>query len=1035
MTKRNTVRLALLGLLLAALMPQVWAQSLAGGAIEGTITDSSGAVVPGVTVTVLNPATGAKQSTTSNDAGLFRFPVLPVGTYNLSAEKTGFGTVKQEGVVLSVGGKVNLDLSLAVSGKGETVNVSSELPVVETTRTQVSSDVNERSIKELPVNGRNFIDFTLLTPGVTRDVRLGDLSFAGQRGTMNSLTVDGADNNNTFFGQTTGRTGSGRAPYQFSQDAVQEFQVNSNAYSAELGRAGGAVINVVTKSGTNDYHGSGFWFYRDQSLNANDPIAVQNAVLGHKPIPPKAKYHFNQFGGDIGGPIVKNKLFFFFDYDGQRNQTPNVVVYAPPVIASPTPEQTLALNYLDARAASYNRGLNQDTYLSKVDWNANRNQVSFRWNRQNFTGLNYENGGPTNSIEHSGSSLVTSDTFTGSVTTTLTNAMVNQFRMTFLRDDEPGQANSDNPEAVVLDPLVGSNTILTVGRNSFSPRATNIKRFQYADNVSYMVGRHTLKVGADMVQDKILNFFPGNFSGAYVFNTLQDFGNSLEGIPTTGVKYSQAFAGTGTTGPTTHPDILQWAFFIQDDWRVTRQLTVNLGLRYDEQRIKQPTVQNPLALAAGFDTSQIPVDDNNIGPRIGFAYSPLTNQKLVVRGGYGIFYANTPSIMIGTAMSNNGINVGTLTFSGLNAPTYPNTECGTPVASPSCPAPVGGVAGVPSIYVFDKNFQNPRVQQANLGVEYGIGNNWSVGISAMHVSGDNLQRTRDVNLGTPVQATMAFYGDPTNTFTYMKYPSVRPVAAFNRISQFESTANSNYNGLTFEANRRFAQNYQFSLAYTWSHVIDNNPDATAVVPFSSGDDAKMVADPLNPNGDYGNGSNDARHRFVASYVWDLNYGKNLPKLAHAVLGGWSFSGIFTAQSGQPYSALVGGDLNGDSNRQTDRFPGVGRNTYTLPAYYSLDPRITRTVHIVENVNLQMFAEAFNLFNHFNVTSARNQFYGLNTVTASNPNACGAGFVTGQQCLQQLTPTAAPTTYFGLPTTFPGAPPMQRIIQLGAKVNF
>src|SRR6185312_14540117 len=199
-------------------------------------------------------------------------------------------------------------------GQKETIEVTSEAPIVETTRTQVSSTVGARSVRDLPVNGRNFIDFVLLTPAVTKDVRTGDISFAGQRGTLNSLTVDGADDNNTFFGQTTGRTGSGRAPYQFSQDAVQEFQVNSNGYSAELGHAGGAVINVITKSGTNKFHGTGFEFYRDRGLAANDPInKLNNALLGLAP-PAKPAYHFHQFGGDIGGPIIKDRAFFFFDY-------------------------------------------------------------------------------------------------------------------------------------------------------------------------------------------------------------------------------------------------------------------------------------------------------------------------------------------------------------------------------------------------------------------------------------------------------------------------------------------------------------------------------------------------------------------------------------------------------------------------------------------------------------------------------------------------------------------------------------------------
>src|SRR5207237_5609197 len=253
---------------------------------------------------------------------------------------------------------LTLRLEMTVSTVAENVTVSGSTPVIETSRSQISSTVSETSVQNLPVNGRNFIDFALLTPGVTRDVRTGDISFAGQRGTLNSLVVDGADNNNTFFGQSIGRTGSGRAPYQFSQDAVQEFQVNSNAYSAELGNAGGAVINVVTKSGTNDFHGAGFEFYRDQSLNANDPINIINKR-------PKSPYHFNQFGGDIGGPIRRDKMFFFFDYDGQRNTLPNLVFLgvAPP--ANPSANQQAALTYLEARVGSWTRTQNQNLYLGK----------------------------------------------------------------------------------------------------------------------------------------------------------------------------------------------------------------------------------------------------------------------------------------------------------------------------------------------------------------------------------------------------------------------------------------------------------------------------------------------------------------------------------------------------------------------------------------------------------------------------------------------------------------------------------------------
>src|SRR5437773_6743478 len=300
------------------------------GTIEGTLSDQTGAVLPDVNINLKNVETGIVRVLLTDDHGLFRAPLLLVGHYDVSAEGPGFSTFQRKGVELTVGQTVTMNIQLVVAGTAQAVSVTEDVPLIEITRTQVSSTVDDRAVANLPVNGRNFIDFVLLTPGVTRDVRAGDISFAGQRGTLNSLVVDGADNNNTFFGQTTGRTGSGRAPFQYSQDAVQEFQVNSNGYSSEFGRAGGAVINVVTKSGTNDLHGSLFEFYRDKSLNAND---VVNIINGR----PKSPYHFNQFGGSAGGPIQKDKSFFFFNYDGQRSKIPNLVFLNLPSGTPPDP--------------------------------------------------------------------------------------------------------------------------------------------------------------------------------------------------------------------------------------------------------------------------------------------------------------------------------------------------------------------------------------------------------------------------------------------------------------------------------------------------------------------------------------------------------------------------------------------------------------------------------------------------------------------------------------------------------------------------
>src|SRR5437868_92015 len=724
-----------------ALCSMAFAQA-SRGSVSGTVSDPSGAVLTDSKVTATNNATGETFTINSNSDGLFAFPLLPVGPYLIQGTHSGFGTLNQD-VQVTIGAKIDLKMTLPVATGNQTVQVSAEAPVVETTRSSVSDTVGDRQIANLPTNGRNFLDFTLLTPGVTRDyTRGGDISFAGQRGTLSSLTVDGTDNNNNFFGRTLGRTGSGRAPYQFSEDAVQEFQVNTNGYSAELGRAGGAVINVVTKSGTNSYHGTAFEFFRDRGLNANDPIySLQRAFAQNagKALPVKPGYHFNQFGGNVGGPVKKDKLFFFFDYDGQRTITGN-----PVLITVPTPvgaAQTAAVNYLSSRINNYDRTFNQDVYLGKGDWNiSDRNQLSARYNAQRFTGQGLENSGTTSAFEHTGASLVNSDSFNTQLTTTLRPTIINVAKFSYQRDSEPGQANSNNPEALVKF----SGQQVFVGRNAFSPRETTIHRHQYGDTVSYVLGRHSFKFGADALVDKILNFFPGNFSGAYTFNTLDDFGNSLLGQPvkTAGNSFLEAFPGTGTTGATTHPDKLQQAYFMQDDYRVSNSLTLNLGVRYDRESVKQPTVQNAAAFAAGLNTAKIATDNNNIAPRVGFAWQPLSGKQMVVRGGYGIFYGNTPSIMYGTALSNNGINVQTLSFNtngGAALPvSYPNTLCGAPQASAGCAPPAGFPSAPPSILLFASNYQQPYVEQYNTAIEYQVVADTSVTVAYTGVHGVHL---------------------------------------------------------------------------------------------------------------------------------------------------------------------------------------------------------------------------------------------------------------------------------------------------------
>ncbi|MBC7927787.1 MAG: TonB-dependent receptor, partial [Bryobacteraceae bacterium] len=556
----------------------VLAQSEVGAAtINGTVSDATGSAVPNARVTITGSATGLTRTTETSNNGLYSFTRVPVGSYDLTVEATGFKTEKRTSVSPSVGAVATIDLSLSVGTAQEVVSVTADLPVVETTRSQTSTTVTSQQVTDLPINGRNFLDFTVLTPGVVRDpTRGGDLSFGGQRGTSNSLLVDGSDSNNVFFGQTTGRAGAGRNPYSFSQDAVQEFQVNTNGYQAEIGRAGGGVINVITKSGTNDFHGTGFWFFRDKALNAN-------SWENNRRNAPKRAYHFNQFGGNIGGPVIKNRLFFFFNYDGQRNTTPNPVFLqvAPP--ADALSQQAAA--ELSRFVAPYSNQLDNDVYLGKVDWEITASQrLSVRYNANRFKGVNFENTGVASAAEHTGNSDVSTDNIVANHTLVIGGAAVLESRFGYTRDDQPGGANSTAPEAVIRQS--GTN-VLSIGRNSFSPRYTNAKTYQWVETYARTIGRHSLKLGVDMNFQRIENFFPGNFSGSFTFNSYADFATR------TPFSFTQGFAGPNTDGPLTRPHVNEYAFFAQDSYRATDRLTLNYGVRYDYFAYAEPSVRNP----------------------------------------------------------------------------------------------------------------------------------------------------------------------------------------------------------------------------------------------------------------------------------------------------------------------------------------------------------------------------------------------------------------------------------------------------------
>ena len=628
-------------------------------------------------------------------------------------------------------------------------------------------------------------------------------------------------------------------------------------------------------------------------------------------------------------------------------------------------------------------------YLAKVDLNiSDQQRLSIRYNANRFTGINYENSGSTSAAVHTGNSSVRTHNLSGNHTYSITPLVLLESRFTFTRDDEPGEANSTDPEVVIRQ---NGTTALNIGRNNFSPRYTNAKTFQWAEALSYIRSRHTYKMGVDMIFQKIDNFFPGNFSGSYTFNSYADFASNKP------FSFTQAFAGAGTAGPLSKPNVNELALYAQDSVRVNDRLTINYGIRYDLSRFKNPDVQNPnvALLAQGLDTSRINQDNNNIAGRFGLAYRLTDKGNWTVRGGAGTFYARTPSILTGTAITQNGIQVQTYTLTA-NMPTYPAVLSAPPTLNRT-----------PDIYVFAKDYVQPVTHQWNANIEGEIAKNYSLTIGYLGVRGVHLSRSRDINL-TPSVATQGTYADGTPVTFYRHAGRVNP--AFGRITVFDSGADSIYHGGFVQLSKRFSQNFQVLTSYTLAKVIDSRPDFTSVVVGT--DDSKNAQDTLNPNAERGRGNADIRHRWVFSGIWDVNYASKLSnKAAKYLLSGYQVSVVSNVQSGRPLTITAGGDPNNDTNTASDRAPYVGRNTISGPSFLTADLRVTRDIALVKDnkANLKLIFEAFNATNRANYNAITTSQYNYNATT------------------RVFTPNAA---FLARTSTFD-----PRILQLSAKITF
>ena len=994
------------------------AQIVSQGSIEGIVFDPSGAVIEGAAVRATNLGTSAVFTAITDSHGLFRFPALSPSSYEVVVEHAGFATFIQKNITLMVGAEVNLTIRLVVAGRMEKVEVSSVPPMMETARSSVSTTVDTRSVADLPVNGRNFLSLIALTPGVSTPQ--GIPFFSGQVW-MNSLVVDGADHN-AFAPSFVAGVDSDR--YLFSQEAIAEFQVNRSAYSAEFGRGGMGVINVVTKSGTNDLHGALFWYYRDRGLNATGLINKLNNE-------PKDPLHVNQFGGAVGGPIVRDRLFFYGNFDAQRRSEPNLTFLNLPADFKFSPDPTIAgfqvsaLSYLRQRADPYVATFDQNVFLAKLDWRLNPAQLlSGRWNRHRLFGKNFAAVGPEFSLEHSGSMEQIVDSVAVSLRSVISPSTVNVALWSYVSELDPFGRNSPNPEANVFE---GGLQVLRVGGQPRAPADLGIKRLEGSDTLSLSRGKHALRLGANVLLDRGKYFTSLNFYGSYRFNSLASFGKSLSGIPSLepGDRYVQAFSGIGRPPIDVRPNDVDAAGFVQDEWHLTPGLTLNGGLRYQVQVYSTPALFNPAMglMNLGVDTSFVPTPMANLSPRLGLAWSPRQGGRVVVRAGFGLYYPKVFEATAARAYYQNGIITQTRTVRPDSpdtswVPFYPNNACGPPDplgSPPNCPAPV---SAVDIVFAFSKTYQQPLVQHHHLSVEYQLAKNLKLEFSYSGVNSTHLQHWQDINLSIPTAATMGIGGTST-LLSYRSFPAVRPSANFDRVLLLSSNAYSAYHGLAIQMTKRFSANFQVLASYTWGKTVDDNPTAGPIAVPSS--DGGLLSDSLDPGLDRGLGDFDQSHRFVASGIWELNYTRAWANPARKVLGGWELSGVFVAGSGFPYSGVLNFDLNNDGNASTDRLPGLGRNTFRSPSTSALDLRLTRSFQIARQAKLQARCDAFNLFNRANISEVRNTYYARSTSITD----CG---IAGTPCLVAQND---PLTGFGTPI----ATLDPRILQLSLRVVF
>ncbi|HVF90665.1 MAG TPA: carboxypeptidase regulatory-like domain-containing protein [Blastocatellia bacterium] len=1046
--------------------------SVSTAEIRGQVTDQSGAAVAAATITITDITKGTSRSVTSDEEGNYVILSLLPSTYNIKVEAAGFATKNLTDIKLAVGQVSNIPVTLGVGSVDAVVDVTATSDVVEVERTQQSSVINEVQIDNLPINRRNYLDFALLTPGVSDADNINDssdfrvaqtpqsgLSFGGNNGRGNSILVDGASVD----------TNSGGARSVVGQEAVQEFQVNRNSYNAEFGGASGGVVNIVSKTGSNDFHGSIFGYFRDDRFDARN--AFDFTPNG------KAAFDRQQYGGSVGGPVFKDKTFFFTAVERlDQGQTTFVNLLNDPRIFDVTASQNSLFNFLSATPfAALATGLRgtlttteanfpatigrfreasgqfpfdtaETVFSARLDHNFSEKDNGYV--RFNLGDANFENSaaGALNATSRGR----TIDSFTGGALLSETHF----FSPTSINDLKL-QYSYLKFNVIPNDPLgpeINIEGFGNFGRDIFLPSRSIERRYEIADNLSLVRGSHTLKLGGQwQAIDNSTNsetFFGGRFNfgaaiplanivagaGVPVLTALNGFlrspagapfnvdanGNGLADVLDQPISALQSFNlrlpivyQQGFGEPASNAFTYRNSAYVQDTWKARPNFTLNLGLRYffEDGPFHQPA------------------DRDNFQPRVGFSWNPDNEGRTVIRGGYGIFTGQVDNQIVNVTdelggfgdPSNINIVLATATSAAIGVPSsfqiyqtlLAQGVIGNRTILASDLAQFGIVPGpgrpLEVRFRMTPDFENPYTQQASFAIQRAIGSTFSVEASYLFNRGAHITRNRDINPFKRTGPVNAFTGRPT----FIRFPTAAQAAA-GLTSDFrnpfilqDNVYESTANSFYHAGTIQVIKRFSSRISINSNYTFSKAIDE--VTDFNSDFSAQ---DPLDLRLDRALSAFDQRHRFVFSGVFQSPFEGD--SFSGRVFGDWVFSPIFIAGSGRPFNILLGFDANNDSRSQSDRPFNIGRNTGKGDNFYNFDMRLARRFGFAETRFLELTFEAFNLFNHTNYTGVNN-VVGTQRVFGKN--------VTG---IKGLAPTQ--------PLAFTSAAPARQL-QFGARFNF